>query len=90
MMQKSLDKKYWERNIMSEKFQLPEQLVKDALEYHRSPTPGKTQVVSTKPVATQQDLSLAYTPGVAAPCNRAYAARAASLPSTRLGLGPAP
>ncbi|TXI91869.1 MAG: NADP-dependent malic enzyme [Neisseriales bacterium] len=53
---------------MSEKFQLPEQLTKDALEYHRSPKPGKTQVVSTKPVATQRDLSLAYSPGVAAPC----------------------
>jgi len=53
---------------MSEKFNLPEQLTKDALEYHRSPKPGKTQVVSTKPVATQRDLSLAYSPGVAAPC----------------------
>ncbi|HMT02824.1 MAG TPA: NADP-dependent malic enzyme [Burkholderiales bacterium] len=53
---------------MSEKFNLNEQLVKDALEYHNKPVPGKTQVVPTKPVATQQDLSLAYTPGVAAPC----------------------
>lgn len=53
---------------MSNKFKLDEQLTKDALEYHRSPRPGKTQVVSTKPVATQRDLSLAYSPGVAAPC----------------------
>ncbi len=53
---------------MSEKFNLNDQLVKDALEYHHKPIPGKTQVVPTKPVATQQDLSLAYTPGVAAPC----------------------
>ena len=53
---------------MSDKFKLDEQLIKDALAYHRSPTPGKTQVVSTKPVATQRDLSLAYSPGVAAPC----------------------
>lgn len=53
---------------MSDKFKLNEQLTKDALEYHRSPKPGKTQVVSTKPVATQRDLSLAYSPGVAAPC----------------------
>ncbi len=53
---------------MADKFKLDEQLVKDALEYHKSPTPGKTQVVSTKPVATQRDLSLAYSPGVAAPC----------------------
>ncbi|MBY0379604.1 MAG: NADP-dependent malic enzyme, partial [Burkholderiales bacterium] len=44
------------------------QLTKDALEYHKFPVAGKTQVVSTKPVATQRDLSLAYSPGVAAPC----------------------
>ncbi len=53
---------------MSDKFNLDPQLTKDALEYHKYPTAGKTQVVSTKPVATQRDLSLAYSPGVAAPC----------------------
>lgn len=41
-----------------------------ALDYHEHPRPGKTEVVSTKPVATQKDLSLAYTPGVAVPCLR--------------------
>jgi len=40
----------------------------DALEYHSSGRPGKTEVVPTKPTATQRDLALAYTPGVAAPC----------------------
>ncbi len=40
----------------------------EALEYHSSPTPGKVEVVPTKPCVTQRDLSLAYTPGVAAPC----------------------
>ena len=40
----------------------------DALEYHLSPRPGKTEVIPTKPTATQRDLSLAYTPGVAIPC----------------------
>ena len=40
----------------------------EALEYHSKPTPGKVEVVATKPCATQRDLSLAYTPGVAAPC----------------------
>jgi malate dehydrogenase (oxaloacetate-decarboxylating)(NADP+) len=40
----------------------------DALEYHLSPRPGKTEVIPTKPTATQRDLSLAYTPGVAVPC----------------------
>ena len=38
-----------------------------ALEYHRYPTPGKISVISTKPTATQEDLSLCYTPGVAEP-----------------------
>src|SRR5215212_267736 len=40
----------------------------DALEYHSTGRPGKTEVVPTKPTATQRDLSLAYTPGVAVPC----------------------
>ncbi len=53
---------------MSNKFHLNEQLTIDALEYHKHPMPGKTQVVPTKPVATQRDLALAYSPGVAAPC----------------------
>jgi len=41
---------------------------KDALNYHEFPTPGKIQVVPTKKHATQRDLGLAYTPGVADPC----------------------
>ena len=53
---------------MSDKFKLDPQLTIDALEYHKYPKPGKTEVVPTKPVATQRDLSLAYSPGVAAPC----------------------
>ena len=40
----------------------------DALAYHSSGRKGKIQVVSTKPTASQRDLSLAYTPGVAVPC----------------------
>ncbi len=42
-------------------------LKKKALDYHRLPKPGKLEVVSSKPCATQVDLSLAYTPGVAQP-----------------------
>ncbi len=42
-------------------------LKKKALDYHRLPKPGKLEVVSSKPCATQADLSLAYTPGVAQP-----------------------
>ncbi|MCA0454362.1 MAG: NADP-dependent malic enzyme [Chloroflexi bacterium] len=37
----------------------------DALDYHRNGRPGKIEVVATKPLSTQRDLSLAYTPGVA-------------------------
>src|SRR5512132_4173919 len=39
-----------------------------ALEYHRLPTPGKISVVPTTAMATQRDLALAYSPGVAEPC----------------------
>jgi malate dehydrogenase (oxaloacetate-decarboxylating)(NADP+) len=38
----------------------------EALEYHRKPIPGKIEVVPTKPLVNQHDLSLAYSPGVAA------------------------
>jgi len=42
-------------------------LKKAALDYHQFPKPGKLSVESSKPCATQEDLSLAYTPGVAEP-----------------------
>jgi malate dehydrogenase (oxaloacetate-decarboxylating)(NADP+) len=40
----------------------------DAREYHRQEPPGKIAIETTKPTNTQRDLSLAYSPGVAAPC----------------------
>jgi len=40
----------------------------DVLEYHASAPAGKISVTPTKPCATQRDLSVAYTPGVAIPC----------------------
>lgn len=43
-------------------------LQEDALLYHENGRPGKIEVVPTKPYATQKDLSLAYSPGVAYPC----------------------
>ena len=43
-------------------------LNQDALDYHSNGRPGKISVVPTKPHATQRDLGLAYTPGVASPC----------------------
>ncbi len=39
----------------------------EALLFHSHPRPGKLEVVATKPMATQRDLSLAYSPGVAVP-----------------------
>jgi len=48
---------------------LADELSESALRYHRLPRPGKIEVVPTKPLATQRDLSLAYSPGVAAACN---------------------
>ncbi len=40
-----------------------------ALYYHRHPVPGKLAIIATKPLNTQQDLALAYSPGVAAACD---------------------
>ncbi|MFH4355696.1 MAG: NADP-dependent malic enzyme [Neisseriaceae bacterium] len=51
---------------------MDEGLKKAALEFHEYLRPGKIQVVPTKPLATQYDLSLAYSPGVAAPCMAIY------------------
>ena len=48
---------------------MADELTESALRYHRLPRPGKIEVVPTKPLATQRDLSLAYSPGVAVACN---------------------
>lgn len=42
----------------------------DALSYHAEGRPGKIEVISTKPTRTQFDLALAYSPGVAEPCEK--------------------
>jgi malate dehydrogenase (oxaloacetate-decarboxylating)(NADP+) len=47
---------------------MDEDFRKSALAYHRSPRPGKLSVEPTKRMANQRDLALAYSPGVAAPC----------------------
>lgn len=47
---------------------MDEDLKKAALAFHEFLRPGKIQITPTKPLATQYDLSLAYSPGVAAPC----------------------
>ena len=43
-------------------------LRKAALEYHEFPKPGKITIAATKQMVNQHDLALAYSPGVAAPC----------------------
>src|SRR5690625_5535271 len=47
---------------------MKESMRREALVYHAKPKPGKIEVVPTKKYATQRDLSLAYSPGVAEPC----------------------
>ncbi len=47
---------------------MAEDLKQSALHYHRYPKPGKLEIQPTKPLANQRDLALAYSPGVAAPC----------------------
>jgi len=42
----------------------------EALQFHQRGKPGKLEITPTKPMATQRDLSLAYSPGVAAPVRR--------------------
>src|ERR1700730_10691977 len=47
---------------------MSEDLRASALAYHRLPRPGKLEIHATKPLGNQHDLALAYSPGVAAPC----------------------
>ena len=47
---------------------MSEDLRASALAYHRLPRPGKLEIHATKPLGNQRDLALAYSPGVAAPC----------------------
>ena len=44
------------------------ELKSDALHFHAEPRPGKLEIAATKPLANQRDLALAYSPGVAFPC----------------------
>ncbi|HEY1096009.1 MAG TPA: NADP-dependent malic enzyme [Alphaproteobacteria bacterium] len=47
---------------------MADDLRQSAIDYHRFPIPGKLTIVPTKDMATQRDLALAYSPGVAIPC----------------------
>ena len=56
-------------------------LKESALFFHRHPRPGKLEIQATKPLGNQRDLALAYSPGVAAPCE-AIARRSRPRPPT--------
>src|SRR5881628_2018573 len=56
------------RSAMSSYEEKRAELRRAALEYHEFPTPGKVAIASTKQMINQRDLALAYSPGVAAPC----------------------
>lgn len=57
----------------------------DALTFHLNPTPGKWEVAATVPMTTQRDLSLAYSPGVAVPCEEIHADPATAYDYTNKG-----
>jgi len=73
---------------MSNKLQAEEkrQLLRQAaLEYHEFPTPGKIAIAATKQMVNQHDLALAYSPGVAAPCEEIVKDPAAAFKYTARG-----
>ena len=47
---------------------MADQIKEQAIRYHEAAPQGKLAIVATKPMTTQRDLALAYSPGVAAPC----------------------
>lgn len=61
------------------------ELKKAALEYHELPTPGKVAISATKQLTNQRDLALAYSPGVAAPCEEIVENPAAAFKYTSRG-----
>src|SRR3990167_5012728 len=61
------------------------ELKKSALEYHELPTPGKLAISATKQLTNQRDLALAYSPGVAAPCEEIVENPAAAFKYTSRG-----
>ncbi|MBP6612989.1 NADP-dependent malic enzyme [Aquabacterium sp.] len=61
------------------------ELKKAALEYHEFPTPGKLAISATKQLTNQRDLALAYSPGVAAPCEEIVENPAAAFKYTSRG-----
>ena len=63
------------------------ELRRAALDYHEFPTPGKIAVAATKQLTNQRDLALAYSPGVAAPCEEIVADPANAFRYTATAIG---
>ena len=61
------------------------ELRRAALQYHEHPLPGKVAIAATKPLSNQRDLALAYSPGVAAPCEEIVADPSAAFRYTARG-----
>ncbi|MFN3830391.1 MAG: NADP-dependent malic enzyme, partial [Tepidimonas ignava] len=61
------------------------QLKRAALDYHERPQPGKLAITPTKALSNQRDLALAYSPGVAAPCEEIAADAAQAFRYTARG-----
>ncbi len=70
---------------MSTREQKAAELRRDALDYHRLPTPGKIAIHATKQMVNQRDLALAYSPGVAFACEEIVADPAAAFEYTARG-----
>src|SRR5271169_4096073 len=68
-----------------QRFHMDDDFRKAALDYHRLPRPGKLAIEPTKRMATQRDLALAYSPGVAAACEEIAAAPATAYDYTARG-----
>ncbi|GAB3432852.1 NADP-dependent malic enzyme [Massilia solisilvae] len=70
---------------LDKKEEIRQQLRAAALDYHQIPQPGKISVTATKQLLNQRDLALAYSPGVAAPCEEIVKDPAASYKYTSRG-----
>ncbi len=72
-------------DIQNDPISASKQLEIDALNYHKFPRPGKIAITATKPMVTQRDLALAYSPGVAIPCEAIAADPSKALDYTSRG-----
>ena len=70
---------------MKSKFANARVTAQESLQFHAQGKPGKLEITTTKPLATQRDLSLAYSPGVAAPVEAIATDKSAAYQYTNKG-----